>query len=167
MKRLYIGRHAKSDWDYAGIHDIDRHLTERGISDAYLMANCFVKDKREMPEIIYSSPANRAIHTAIIFSRVTAYKSNKIVMNANLYAATEQQLLNEITKLDDKYKCVMLFGHNDGLTQLVNSLTNKFTETLPTAAIACIDFKITHWNEVENNNGELQFLYRPKEFKNE
>ena len=83
MKRIYIARHAKSGWDYDAIQDIDRVLAERGISDAYLMASFFVKDKQKMPHAIYSSPATRAIHSALIFSRVSSFPTDKIIMNTN------------------------------------------------------------------------------------
>jgi phosphohistidine phosphatase len=166
MKRLYIARHAKSGWDYTNVKDIDRVLAERGISDAYLMATCFVKDKREIPEIIYSSPATRAIHTALIFSRVSGYAAEKITINSSLYGASQKDLLSEISKLDDRYNRVMLFGHNDGFTHLVNYLmSNESIDNLPTAAIACIDFEISNWEGISNLKGNLQFLYRPKELK--
>ena len=34
MKRLYLVRHAKSDWSYAGLADFDRPLNKRGKRDA-------------------------------------------------------------------------------------------------------------------------------------
>ncbi|OFY89403.1 MAG: hypothetical protein A3K10_10345 [Bacteroidetes bacterium RIFCSPLOWO2_12_FULL_31_6] len=143
-------------------------LTERGILDAYLIADCFVKDKRKIPQVIYSSPAARAIHTAIIFSRVSGYVVDRIIINPFLYGATEHELITEIIKLDDKNTTVMFWGHNDGLTHLVNHLINtEHIDNLPTAAIACIDFEVLTWKEIEKNKGTLQFLYRPKEYKKE
>ena len=109
MKRIYIARHAKSSSGYLGIKDIDRVLTERGILDAYLIADCFVKDKRKIPQVIYSSPAARAIHTAIIFSRVSGYVVDRIIINPFLYGATEHELITEIIKLDDKNTTVMFW----------------------------------------------------------
>lgn len=168
MKRLYIARHAKSGWEYTGIKDIDRVLAERGITDAYLIATSFVKEKRKMPEVIYSSPATRAIHTALIFSRVSGYMAEKIQMNSNLYAATEKELLTEISKLNDNYTTVMFFGHNNGLTHLVNRLNkDEYVDNMPTASMACIDFELESWKEVRNHKGKLVFLYKPKDFKPE
>jgi phosphohistidine phosphatase len=148
MKKLYIGRHAKSGWDYLNINDIDRVLSERGISDAYIISSSFLKDKRELPEIIYSSPATRAIHTAIIFSRISGYTPEKIKMISNLYAASEMELLKEIQTFDDKYTTAMIFGHNEGLTNLINLLiSDEPIDNLPTAAIAGIIFQFDCWRD--------------------
>jgi phosphohistidine phosphatase len=55
-KVLFIGRHAKSSWDFPDRDDIDRPLADRGLRDAYDMAGR-MKKRGEMPEHIISSPA--------------------------------------------------------------------------------------------------------------
>jgi phosphohistidine phosphatase len=67
MKTLYIVRHAKSSWEYGGINDIDRPLKKRGIKDAYLISSVLQK-KISCPDVFIASCANRALHTAMIFS---------------------------------------------------------------------------------------------------
>lgn len=44
MKTIYIIRHAKSDWDDAELHDIERPLADRGLKDARMMAT-LLKEK--------------------------------------------------------------------------------------------------------------------------
>ena len=68
IKKLYIVRHGKSTWDYESTSDIDRPLKERGIKDAYSMSERLL-DKIQIPELIISSNAIRALHTATIFAR--------------------------------------------------------------------------------------------------
>jgi len=67
MKNLILVRHGKSSWEYS-VSDKDRPLLERGISDAKLVANKFHENSFEI-DAIFSSPANRALHTAMIFCR--------------------------------------------------------------------------------------------------
>ena len=68
MKELYLVRHAKSSWDYESVEDYDRPLQGRGIRDAHMVSSVLAGN-RETPEAIYTSPAIRAAHTAMIFSR--------------------------------------------------------------------------------------------------
>ena len=72
MKVLHVVRHAKSVWDYDGIADIDRTLKSKGIRNAYEISRK-LKLINLVPEKIVSSPANRALHTAVIFARVFEY----------------------------------------------------------------------------------------------
>ena len=78
MKTLYIVRHAKSSWEYEGIKDIDRPLNKRGINSAYLISSVLNK-KVPCPDVFISSCANRALHTAMIFSYTP--KANYTVAN--------------------------------------------------------------------------------------
>ena len=68
-KVLYIVRHAKSSWDYDNMADVDRPLKVKGIKTAYEIARN-IKLKNNLPDLIISSPANRALHTAMILARV-------------------------------------------------------------------------------------------------
>ena len=66
MKKLTLIRHGKSSWNY-DVSDRDRPLLERGINDAYLVASAL---KEPVVDAVFSSPANRALHTCNIFLRV-------------------------------------------------------------------------------------------------
>ncbi len=64
MKTIYLIRHAKSDWDNPLLQDIERPLNERGYADANVMGT-----RLKTPGLIISSPAVRALSTALIFAR--------------------------------------------------------------------------------------------------
>ena len=84
MKTLVLLRHAKSSWDFP-IDDIDRPLKLKGINriikTSIESAKMFNKS-----DIIITSPANRAVHTAIILARETNLGVNKISINHSLYS---------------------------------------------------------------------------------
>ncbi|WP_286743522.1 SixA phosphatase family protein, partial [Roseivirga sp. UBA1976] len=63
MKRLLIVRHAKSSWDFPELSDFERPLNHRGEKDVPDMATR-IKKLGLKPELMISSPANRAITTA-------------------------------------------------------------------------------------------------------
>ena len=76
MKTLYLIRHAKSEQNFAGLADIDRPLNERGYVDASKMS-LMLKEKKLIPNAIISSPAVRAISTALIFARTGSRSTAK------------------------------------------------------------------------------------------
>ncbi|MGB4972019.1 MAG: histidine phosphatase family protein, partial [Cyclobacteriaceae bacterium] len=59
---LYLVRHAKSSWENPDLSDFDRPLNERGRKDAPRMGKR-IKEREITPDLMLSSPANRAIST--------------------------------------------------------------------------------------------------------
>jgi len=99
LKTLLIVRHAKSSWEYP-VDDKDRPLKLRGIKDAHLVAN-YVSDKIDTPNVIYSSIANRALHTCAIFTRCLEYPFTKISIKESMYDFGGSGLLATIKSCDD------------------------------------------------------------------
>lgn len=161
MKTLYLIRHAKSDWSIGHLSDIDRPLNERGYSDAHKMS-LILKEKKIIPDLIISSPAVRAISTALIFCRNLNYDPKSILINKNLYNTSEKEYIQAISKIDNRHKVVFLFGHNPTITNTANVLTNAITEELPTCAIAGIKSDVEEWGTFSKNINELRYFDIPK-----
>jgi phosphohistidine phosphatase len=160
-KTLYLVRHAKSSWKHAGLDDSQRPLNKRGKHDAPLMGRT-LKHRGEIPELIISSPAKRAISTAKYFAEEIGYPENKIIVNDELYFADINNYLHLIEETDDSLERIMLFSHNPGITYFVNYLTGSNIENIPTAGIARIDLGIGSWKDIKNTKGELNFFVSPK-----
>ena len=64
--------------------------------------------------------------------------------------------------LPNASSCVLLVGHNPGFEDLVSSLVGSQQE-MPTAALACIEFEIDSWEDVEDGGGRLIWLLTPKQ----
>ncbi|MCF8380943.1 MAG: histidine phosphatase family protein [Bacteroidales bacterium] len=150
MKTLMIVRHGKSDWEFHSVKDIDRTLKERGINDGYFVANKILK-KGVIPEIIISSTANRAFHTALIFSRVLGIKSASIIADESLYLSDVDEILSVIYACDDSLDRVMIFGHNPGFTELTNYLSHLNISNLPTTGVATLVFDTDSWTEISKS----------------
>ncbi len=159
-KVLFIVRHGKSGWDYNGIEDIDRPLIERGIRDAHTMAEKLVK-RGLLPDCIISSPAIRAAHTAIIFSRITGFPEKDIKLEEDLYLAETKEILKIVTKIDNSLTKAMILGHNPGFTDLVNYLSGLRLDNLPTAGLVMLKFKTDSWKEVSKKNLISEFFDSP------
>jgi phosphohistidine phosphatase len=163
MKTLYLVRHAKSDWNHGNLPDIDRPLNERGYRDAHTMSR-LMKEKKIIPDLIITSPAIRAISTALIFVRNFNLNQSDIVINPDLYESSEKQYLGTISQVDNHFKNIMVFGHNPIITNLVNNLTISYTANMPTCSIAGIRHAahLNEWKDFANSTAELVFFDFPK-----
>ncbi len=157
MKRkiLQIVRHAKSNWDYESIADIDRPLKSKGILRAY-RASHNLKQNNLIPQMMISSPANRALHTAIIFSRVLDFPMNQLFINQLLYDSGMHQILELIRHTSNEISSLMIFGHNPDVTGMVNHFAGNSIGNLITAGVVTFVFETGQWKNINRNNVESQ-----------
>ena len=145
-------RHGKSSWDY-NVSDKDRPLLERGINDAYLVA-AEQKKAQSNFDAVFSSPANRALHTCIIFLRTVNISLRRLEVVEDLYNFSGESVLQFIHGLDNEMDSVILFGHNHAFTSLTNLLGDKAIENLPTAGLVAIEFEEKEWRSVKNGTSK-------------
>jgi phosphohistidine phosphatase len=162
MKTLYIVRHAKSSWKYEGIKDIDRPLKKRGIEDAYLISTVLEK-KIKTPSVFVSSCANRALHTALIFSYAFNYPLANIKISKSLYSFSDGYLIKTIKALDDGFDSAIIFSHDHGISDFVNAYGNHKIDHVSTCGVVGIKFKTDHWKNIKN--GKTLFTDFPKHYK--
>ncbi|MDX5325414.1 MAG: histidine phosphatase family protein [Bacteroidota bacterium] len=163
MKILYLVRHAKSTWQYDQIEDYDRPLKGRGIRDAHVMSGLW-EQGFEVPEILISSPATRALHTAIIFARNINYPLSEIQMEEDLYLTSYQMYWEVVKMIDDEFNCAMVFGHNPAITKFVNSIVPQSVDNVPTTGVVCFKFHADRWAQV-GKDAELLYFEYPKKIK--
>lgn len=161
MKTLILVRHGKSSWDYA-VNDKDRPLQERGIKDVHLVSNTFKTDKMAI-DAAFSSPANRALHTCMIFLRQIDFPLNKLKVTTELYDFSGNSVLNFIKNFDNNLKTVLVFGHNEAFTNLANSLGNTYIDNVPTSGLVHLSFEVDNWQAVKK--GTTKQTIFPKELK--
>src|SRR6476646_2170934 len=85
--------------------EVDTALPDRGRRDAPKMGKRLAK-RDVKPDLILSSPAQRALKTAEIIAKKLDYKLKDIVVDDRLYAGAVHDLLNVIHKLGDKLERV-------------------------------------------------------------
>lgn len=161
MKNLIIVRHGKSSWEYS-VGDKDRPLLERGINDALLVSNKFHEQGLNI-DSIFSSPANRALHTAMIFCRQMYFPLDKFRTTEWLYDFSGDEVLQFVKDLDDSLNTVMIFGHNHAFTHIVNSLGNSYIENVPTSGLVHLEFNVTKWESI--TKGITKQTIFPKQLK--
>ncbi len=161
MKTLILVRHGKSSWEYS-VGDKDRPLLLRGIRDGILVANDF-NEKMPKVDAAYSSPANRALHTSMIFMRQLHFPLMHFSVVNELYDFSGDQVLQFIKRLPNNLKTVVIFGHNHAFTHIANSLGNTYIENLPTSGLVQIEFNDVDWSSV--TKGVTKQTIFPKELK--
>ncbi len=160
MKNLFLVRHAKSSWDDPALPDKDRPLAARGKRNAPKMGRRLAK-RGVKPDLLLSSPAQRALATAQIFATELGCNTKDIVLSGELYAAAADELLALIRAFDDDLQEVMLFGHNPELLELAQGLSSKI-DRMPTCAVAEFRFDVTSWSDVGTTKPAKVALDRPK-----
>ena len=161
MKSLLIIRHAKSSWDNPLQHDFDRPLNKRGNKDAPEMA-MRLKEKGIAIDGFISSPANRALSTAIYFAETYGVDSGSILQKKELYHAPVKVFYDVITQVEDSCNTIAVFSHNPGITDFVNTLTNTRIDDMPTAGIFGIKAAINSWKDFSKGEKEFWFFDCPK-----
>ena len=125
-----------------------------------------IADKGEKPELLISSPANRALSTAKAFGKAMGLVENGIIIDRTIYGAGTQQLLELVQNQDDLYKSIMLFGHNPTFTSFVNLLTDSNIMNVVTCGVVRIDFKFSSWSDIDFGSGRLAYYEYPKKYAN-
>lgn len=159
MKEVLIMRHAKSAWDMPYDTDFERPLNKRGRKAAPAMG-AFLAERDLLPDLIVSSPAQRARETAELFMEAADYHG-EIEFESGIYHAYAVELMGIVQSLPDELERVMLVGHNPGFEMLVEQLCGGAVR-MPTAAIAYIWLGVASWTGAEADVGELQWLVTPK-----
>lgn len=161
VKVLTLVRHAKSSWKDPNLSDFDRPLNARGKRCAPLMGKRLAA-RAKRPDLILSSPARRAVATMRKMMVEAGGDEREIVTDVRLYEADANQLLDLVRDIDDNRSNVLICGHNPGLTDLCNLLSNCFIDNIPTCGIVSLGFHCDSWKEVEPRSGELIYFDYPK-----
>lgn len=160
-KRLVICRHAKSSWREVDLNDFDRPLNKRGERDAPEMGRRLV-EHRIRPDLIMTSPAQRAFSTTLHYAQALGYLQERIERNPRQYAATVPALIEALRAIDNKVTTLMLVGHNPESTELANVLAGLTIDNIPTSGIVALEFPIASWRELAVGKGVLLFFDYPK-----
>jgi phosphohistidine phosphatase len=161
MKTLYLVRHAKSSWKYPNLDDFERPLNKRGRKNAPFMGS-ILKKLKVAPDLVLSSPANRAATTARTIADHIDYPLDNIQYSEIIYSFSENALIHVIRQIDDNVKKAMVVGHNPALTDLANTIGDTTISNIPTSGVCCIELDISSWANLNEHCGGLKFFEFPK-----
>lgn len=163
MKReLILMRHGKSDWSQP-LSDFKRPIKQRGYKESARIGT-WLKEKSLVPELIISSPAQRARETAETAAENMGYSGNDISWNESVYMADVSELLDAIATAPEDCQRLMVVGHNPGLEDLLFYLTDEIDvpedgKVMPTATIAVLETE-QDWTDLEHASCTLDVIVR-------
>lgn len=169
MKRLYLLRHAKSDWADPDKVDSDRPLSQRGRKAAPAMGR-YMRQEGLLPALVLASSARRTEETWDLLS--TALKT--VIPHESsdkLYLASPNRLMKTVRSLPDKWPSVLIVGHNPGIQAFALELAstenatarNRMTQKYPTGGLAVLDFAVDRWAEISAGKGTLERFVIPRD----
>ncbi|HER08964.1 MAG TPA: histidine phosphatase family protein [Bacteroides sp.] len=146
-RKLFIIRHGKSSWEEEGLDDIDRPLADRGIRNADTMAHR-LRESGDVPELIFTSPANRALNTAMIMARVWGLPAASLEVHDALYMAYESDIDAVVGMAPDPVRGLAIFGHNPSFTLYANRFLDTTLDNLPTAGVVIVTLESDGWSGI-------------------
>lgn len=163
MKKLIFIRHAKAEPEdhIPGLSDFERSLVPWGKKVAKQMAQLFLK-KETSPGLIITSPAFRALETALIFAGEAGLSYDKIVLNSSLYFnVNTEKLLNILSGTGNEVKTITLFGHNPSFTSIPDKLSATGCGPVPKTGVVCLSFDTDKWSDISKGSGKLEYFLKP------
>ena len=161
MKQLILVRHSKSSWN-APLRDYDRPLTSKGIQDAHLVSTNI---SNQIPKtfLVWSSASKRASETALIFAQNISFPVESIIFKEELYTFDERKLEQIIKSCSDEYEQLIVFGHNEAITNFANNYGNTFIDNVATSGFVNIIFDQNNWKSIEK--GITKKVIFPRDLK--
>ena len=160
MKKLTLIRHAKSDWSNVTLSDFERPLNTRGKKAARTMGRRMAV-RKDVPELLISSPAKRARKTARSLAKELGIDREAIEYRKEIYDASRENLIDLVHALPEQTD-IALVGHNPGLTELAAWLCPDAPEWLPTCAVLQLELQIDAWDEAGPGCGRVRDYDYPK-----
>lgn len=162
MKKLIFVRHARAEEQSDDFSDFERSLTVKGKIVSKQMAVRFREIEKD-PGLFVSSPAFRALETAIIFAGVVGVNTDKIMLYSDIYYKSGIKVLFDLLpKIDDTVETITLFGHNPSFTEIPDRLCTKGCEFLTKTAIVCLSFPVKKWSEIKVDTGKQEYFLKPE-----
>jgi phosphohistidine phosphatase len=162
-RKLIFVRHSKAEDQSPDIPDFERSLTLRGKVNTRMMA-VLLRQKGEDPGQIVTSPAFRALETALIFGTEYGISPAGMRLAPELYLdLTEDQFLPFIRSLSDDDETVTFFGHNPLISEMAAYFASDEPEVLPKSGVCCLEFIAPEWKDVEPGSGMTACFLTPKD----
>ncbi|WP_353139212.1 histidine phosphatase family protein [Pseudopedobacter sp.] len=160
-KQLLIIRHASAAWPKDIRSDFERPLKKEGIEEANNLG-LFLKNNEIIPDHILCSPANRTKNTFLVINHYLNVAEDFVFFDKAIYEASYKTLFNALTKLDNKYDKVILIGHNNGISDLINYFLDENYISLPPAGIALLEFPVDNWKMISKGLAEIKLVRFPE-----
>lgn len=143
MKTVILIRHAKASEDFS-FKDFDRPLISTGIKNTISVANNFDIEVLKNVEV-WCSTAKRTSETAVLFFKNFELNLDLIQYKKELYTFSVLDLESTIKSCVNNVENLIIFGHNNALTDFVNKFGDQYIDNIPTSGLVIIQFETNDW----------------------
>ena len=161
MKRIYLLRHAKAEWDGERPTDRDRRLSREGREEALAMGERMRK-RAFFPEETICSTARRARETLEIIR--SALPLSEPIFDPVLYEGRWPDFLPLLKETDKAAGSVLLVGHNPGISALFHRLAKEEQKTscrdFQTCSLGVLSADIEQWSDLAFHDCDVLFFLR-------
>lgn len=162
MKKLIFIRHGKAEDQVTDISDFERSLTLRGKSQSKLMAQLLRSHEKGLGLMI-TSPAFRAIETALIFGKEFGLSPDAMQISSDLYFNLEPgAYISFFSSRSEDTDTITLFGHNFLISEMAAFFAMDETEVLPKSGVLCLTFEAATWSSLKKASGKTEYFLTPK-----
>jgi phosphohistidine phosphatase len=167
VRTVILLRHGKSSWSDPTLADRDRPLAPRGERASRSIAK-YIRRKKVRPTLVLCSPSLRTRQTLAAIEPALGDHCS-VELEPQLYAASEEELLERLRALPESVESVMLIGQNPGLQELARALASRGAElsrleqNVPTGALATLIVDSETWAALEPGDGELVDYVVPRQ----
>jgi phosphohistidine phosphatase len=156
-RELWLLRHAKADRDIC-VNDFDRPLKKRG-KQAAQRVGVWMKQQNLIPDLVISSPAQRAMATAKMVCKAVGLTGQSIQQDKRVYAQGFERLKTVLAECTMQSARVLIVGHNPELEELLVNLAGEnnvpdVDKLLPTAALARLTMP-DDWANLDAGSAQL------------
>lgn len=148
MKKLYLMRHATSNWPENIATDIQRPLTPKGAQEADQMGR-ILHSKAESIDLMMVSAAVRTQETAKVLKQYV--KIQKSLTSEEIYETTHEHLLKVILSTPVEVESLLLLAHNPSISMLTTLFLGTYAD-LPPAVLVEIHFDVDKWNDIDRSS---------------
>lgn len=146
MRTLILLRHAAATTPWPDGGDFERALTPDGRAEAEA-AGRLLAERGTRPQRLLTSPAHRARATADIVARCLGLARTGVEEDPALYLAAPAALRAAIAATDAAVGCLLLVGHNPGLSDLAADLDPAGEDVmLATGAFVRLELPLPDWS---------------------
>jgi len=122
----------------------------------------FLTDAGQIPDLVLSSPAERALQTTRIAMDAGGWERTVTIREA-LYGGVSE-LLDEIRGQPAGPEVLLVVGHEPTWSQTVEILIGGGNIRMPTGALARLELGCASWAEIEPGCAQLSWLVHPRLF---
>lgn len=154
MKKLILVRHAKAEDPALHADDFNRRLTDRGKANAESLGK-WLSERVHGHPLIVCSPAKRTRSTAKRIARALGIPEDEIVFKETIYLSSLSNLNYLLQEMPENRTEIIMVGHNPGMSELLDYLSDKAEEPFRTCGCAILDLSINRWVHTDRSCGRV------------